>query len=78
MQHMGQPGMFAQYPGNGGVFMGNPLMQGTPLPLSPPPPRSQLTSAAPAGMPYNPPMMGNGPMRPPGYYPQPGMQSHRE
>lgn len=23
-------------------------------------------------------MMGNGPMRLPGYYPQPGMQSHRE
>lgn len=32
MQHMGQPGMFAQYPGNGGVFMGNPMMQGTPFP----------------------------------------------
>lgn len=29
-QHMGQPGMFAQYPGNGGVFMGNPMMQGKP------------------------------------------------
>ena len=49
MQHMGgQPGMFAQYPGNGGVFMGNPMMQGTFfLPLRGSRPRAE-TNMTPA------------------------------